>query len=376
MQNIICAANPLKEVLPAGECLNALMAGASRSNPGAAQGFLISDGGDGFLDAIAHCMDLEKIEVQCTAPLGEVITAPLLLDRSRSIAYIESASCCGLRLVEPSRRNIMISGTAGLGDLLAAARDAGIAKTFIGLGGSATCDGGVGLIWRLACLAGQFQADPCEPRNAIDLAESAVPDLEQISHWLGNMQLIACVDVDNPLTGPHGAARVYAAQKGASPEEVDQLEAWISRWCERIERFTQRSLGPVPGAGAAGGLGFALLALGGEIVPGADMVADIVGVSAAIKPGAHVISNEGSFDETSFSGKAPWAIARRATQAGATASIFAAIVDPDAKQKAESLGVNICEFGTGLSLEERRHRAAELLEHAVATHLGSGGAFG
>jgi glycerate kinase len=370
MKNIICAANPLKEVLSASECLEALKSGAAvTAKAEEIAGFLVSDGGDGFLDAISQSRKMERIDVPCTAPLGDLITAPVVIDRETSTAFIESASCCGISLVDPERRSVLMSGTAGLADLLAAAKHAGVSTVYIGLGGTATCDGGVGFIWRLACLAGQFLQDACEPRVAIDLAESAAPDLEQIRNWLGDVQVIACVDVDNPLMGPDGAAQVYAPQKGATPEQVEQLEGWMGGWCQRIERNLGHGLCSSPGAGAAGGLGFALLAIGAQLAPGGWTVADITGIAAAIKPGMLVLTNEGRFDSTSFRGKAPWAIAQLARDAGASPAIFCAVADSGARARAEAEGVRIVEFARDLHEGERREKSAERLREAVAAYL-------
>lgn len=371
MKSVVCAANPIKETLTAGECLKAFHAAVGELGEENFEfsGFLISDGGDGFLDAARQSVPVETLIVECTGPLGDVITAPVLYSEMAHAAYIESAACIGLRLVEPARRDLMMSGSAGLADLVAAARNRGAHTVYIGLGGTATCDGGVGFLWKLGCHAGLYsEGQGCENRAAIDLADCAPPDLQLIQEWLGPCQLIACVDVDSPLLGDNGAARVFAPQKGASPEQVEQLEGWMSCWCDRIERNIGRTLCNRKGAGAGGGLGFAIAALGGEITPGAQMIADLTGISDAVSEDALFLTDEGRFDETSFHGKAPWVLAKMAQAAGAIPVIVCAVADDSAVKEAKAQGVEIIQYAAipgGIP----REQSASYLRQTVTDYL-------
>lgn len=340
-RSIVCAANPIKETLTASQCLEAIR----QSVPAQIDftGFLISDGGDGFLESISHAISTETISVQCTAPLGDLITASFLYDNQTHTAYIESAACLGLRLVEPARRNIMISGSAGLADMVEGALRRGAKTIIIGLGGSATCDGGIGFLWQMACHAGNFHG--CDLRTAIDLAQCAPPDLMALQQHLGSCKLIACADVNTPLLGPTGSAQAFAPQKGASPEQVSQLEAWMTCWSLRIERALGTTLNDLEGAGAAGGIGLAIAALGGKIVPGAETIANLINIPSVLTPGTLLITDEGRFDETSFHGKAPWIMATMARTAGAEALIICALAQPSAVEEARKHGVQILQYG-------------------------------
>ncbi len=340
-RSIVCAANPIKEILTASECLEAIKrAVADRVD---FKGFIISDGGDGFLESIRHVLSTETVSVQCAAPLGDLITASFEYESQNHTAYIESAACLGMRITAPPRRNIMMSSSAGLADLVEAALNRGAKTIIIGLGGSATCDGGVGFLWKMACHARRVHN--CDIRKATDLAECAAPDIQALRQYLGDCKLIACVDVDSPLLGPNGAAQAFAPQKGASPEQVLQLEAWMTCWSQRIECTVGITLHDLKGAGAAGGIGFAIAALGGEIVPGAQTIAKLTGISSSIKPGTLLITDEGRFDQTSFYGKAPWIMATMARDAGAEALIVCAVADPAATDQARQHGVQVLEYG-------------------------------
>lgn len=375
VENIICGANPIKEVLTAGECLDAIQQGvASQVAQGANfQGFPFGDGGDGFLEAIAHKRSFTKHVVQTTAPMGDLVDCPILIDESNKTAYIESATCCGLRVVEPHRRDVMMSSTAGLADLIAVCVEKGMKKIYIGLGGSATCDGGVGMLWKLACHAGQHEADACDPRTAIDLAECAPPDVHLIQEWLEPVKIIACCDVLNPLLGPEGTAQTYGPQKGASPEQVDQLENWMQCWAARIERHTGLALRDRPGAGAAGGLGFALATVGAELVSGAQTTAELTGLTWNMSPGVTVITTEGVFDETSFNGKAPWVLARLALNHGARPVIFCGSAEAAAADRARAAGAEIVPFAPDLPAEKRISDTAALLRDAVSNYFQTAG---
>lgn len=377
-RNIICVANPIKEIMSAQECLHAMVAGEGKALRGVAGntpsdvkvcGFLMSDGGDGFLDAIGQNGALERRTVPTTGPLGDIVSANYLRDAGPGIAYIESANVCGLRLIEPGRRNIMMSGTAGLADVVVAAKEDGARQIYIGLGGSATCDGGVGFLWRLACLTGQFTPDACEGRTALDMAESAVPDTAAIREWLGETRLIVCADVDAPLLGTAGAAQGFAAQKGATPEQVEQLEAWMANWAARVEINAGASLQSLAGAGAAGGLGFVFAAIGAELLPGAMTVMELTGLAGAVTQADLVMVTEGKFDATSLQGKAPWAVAELARRADAAPVIFCGVSDNEARTRAESAGVKVIEFAAGVTEDRRTAEMPGLLTAAVEAYI-------
>lgn len=369
MADIICAGNAIKEILSAAETVAALKAGADAAGRHTSKGFLISDGGDGFLEACGQNVSLERMESPCTAPLGDVVTAPFLFDPGNKTAYIETALCCGMKIVEENRRNVMISGTAGVADLVAAAREAGATKIYVGLGGSATCDGGVGFLWRLAELSGQCQYGGPDPRVAMDMPELPSPDIDALRRWLGPLEIIACADVTNPLRGPKGAARVFGPQKGADPEQTEQLEGWMGDWCERIERNAGVALCGLPGSGAAGGLGFAITAAGGQLVPGARTVFELTGLTSNVIAGKTLVTAEGKFDATSFGGKATWEAALLARENGAQAVIFCGIADPAAMAEAAGQGVAVLEYGRDIPENKWTSESSAMLTMAVTRYF-------
>lgn len=375
MLNILCVANPIKEVLSGQECLQALVSGVknvhgqdAERKPGLLT-FLMSDGGDGFLDAVGREQGFERVEIETTGPLSAVISVPILWDAANEVAYIESALCCGLNGVEPERRDIMMSGTAGLADLLMGARELGVKEIVIGLGGSATCDGGLGLLWRLACLTGQFHYNACAARGAIDLAESPSPDMKALQKWWGDVRIRVCVDVDNPLLGDNGAARVFAPQKGADAEQAEQLEAWMELWCDRVERNVGEVVRDEAGAGAAGGLGFALRAMGAELVPGAETIAELIGLKEAVGQNTLLLTTEGKFDATSLGGKAPWVAAQLALQAQGSAAIFCGVADEETAGRARENRVRVIEYGRDMDVSALSAETPGRLSGAVHDYL-------
>lgn len=374
MSEILCVGHALKEVLSAGECLAALENGVRQSGDKVDGSFLLSDGGDGFLDACGRLREMEIREVDCTAPLGDAITAPFLYDEEAQTAYIEMAQCSGLKLVEPVRRNVMISGTAGLGDLIAAARNAGARKIYIGLGGSATCDGGLGMLWKLVDHAGLCQPGACEVRVALDLPDSPSPDIDALKEWFSGVELIAMADVDNPLMGPNGAAKVFGPQKGSDPEQIEQLDGWMGDWCDRVQRNAGTNLCGAPATGAAGGVGFALAVLGAELVPGAVAMCEMTGLALRLNSSSVMLTAEGRFDDTSFGGKAPWVASRMALERNAQPVIFCGTSDDNAARSAKEAGVTVVEFGADIPPDERVNRSAEALADCVAGYLKGGAA--
>lgn len=370
MLRVICAGHAIKEVLSAAESLFSMECGVRRAAPGTEPArFVVSDGGDGFLDAYHFACDGEIVTVPVTGPLGDSIQADFYYDSTSRRAIIESARAIGLALVPPQNRDVLQSGTAGLADLLASARQHGAREIIIGLGGSATSDGGIGLLWRLHHYAQSQPGAPAPTRTAADLATAPAPDLAAIRRWLGDLQLIASTDVDNPLTGPHGAVRSFARQKGATPQQLPALESAVIRWADQIESRAGAALRDLPGAGAAGGLGFALLAIGARREPGAQTLCEWIGLPEAIQPGDIVMTTEGKFDETSLHGKAPWTVAQLACTRGARPVIFCGIADESAIATARQHDIDVCEFGRDLPAADRAALTPGRLVAAVEQYL-------
>lgn len=303
---VVAAPDSFKESMTAAAAAAAIRRGVLAANPDAEVTLApVSDGGEGLLDVLAD----ERAVRHTTAvrnALGETIEAQWLQTGARAI--IEVARVVGLADIAPERRDIMGSDTRGVAALVRAALDAECVQIVLGLGGTATNDGGAGLLAGLGARfldAGGLVLDPT-PRGLAGLRQV---DLTNLDPRLGQVQLVMASDVTSPLVGPAGASATFGPQKGATPDQVDQLDQLLSNLAFLVDDQRQESLGTIPGAGAAGGLGWALLVLGAQPRPGFELVAELLGLERAIADADLVITGEGSFDEQSLQGKVVQGIA-------------------------------------------------------------------
>ncbi len=286
----------------------------------------LADGGPGFVDIVAAATGGEVTPLVVTGPLGEPVPATVLTVPGPSgvTAYVESAQAVGLHLVPQDRRDPTRTTSVGLGELLLAARDLRATRVVVGLGGSSTNDGGAGLLAGLGMAARALRGGGggVGALTAADLA-----DVQAVRGALAGIDLVVAVDVDVPLLGLHGASAGFAPQKGATPEQAQELERALGAFAAALEEAA--SVGPallplagggstsvrrwaqLPGAGAAGGLGFALAVLGGRLLPGADVVADAVGLDDAAQDADLLVTGEGTLDWQSLHGKVVAAVAQR-----------------------------------------------------------------
>lgn len=262
----------------------------------------LSDGGPGFLDALPGTRVTALVE----DPLARPTLATYLLDGTT--AYVEAAQAAGLHLLEPEERDPGVTTSYGVGQLVAAAVEAGATRVVVGLGGTATNDGGAGLLAALGLGREDAQGGRLEP-GGLALARAA-----RLVGVPTEVELVAATDVDNPLLGPHGATAVFGPQKGASPEQVAHLEAALAHWADVVEAHLGVRVRDAPGAGAAGGLGFALLALGATRVSGLDVVARAVGLDELVAGTDLVVTGEGRLDGQSTRGKVVAGVARLAQE--------------------------------------------------------------
>lgn len=262
----------------------------------------MADGGPGFVDVLHVALGGELLAVTVSGPYGEPTPASLLV--ADGTAYVESAQACGLHLAEPADRDAERATTYGVGELLRAAVDAGARRIVVGLGGSGTNDGGAGFLAALG-------AEPADllrggPRAMAELRSVRLDDI-----GLGDVELIAASDVANPLTGLFGATKTYGPQKGIAEERLPAVDGIL----DDFAALTDRRLALEKGAGAAGGLGFALLLLGGTRESGIGLVARAVGLADRARKADLVVTGEGSFDFSSRSGKVPYGVAEIANEA-------------------------------------------------------------
>lgn len=271
----------------------------------------LSDGGPGFVETLAASLGGRRVAVSVSDPLGRPVRAEFLLDSDT--AYVEAAQACGLHLVPPPDRRPLDATSYGVGQLLLAAAEAGARRAVVGLGGSGTTDAGAGL----------FSAIGLDLRDAgggaLPPGGGSLVVLDRLTGrpQLRGMALVAATDVDNPLAGAHGAAAVFGPQKGANADDVARLDAGLRRWAKIIERDlpgAPAGMIGLPGGGAAGGLGAALLALGARREPGLGLVAAAVGLDAALAQADLVLTGEGSFDWQSLRGKVPAGVAAAAAE--------------------------------------------------------------
>ena len=276
----------------------------------------MADGGDGTVDA-AVAAGFERLPVPVDGPTGKPVRASYA--RRGEVAVVELASACGLMRLPGGHREPLTASSFGAGQTLAAALAAGARRIIFGVGGSASTDGGAGLLQALGARVLDTRGEPLAPGGGA-LRDVAALDLAGLHPALRTSSVILATDVTNPLTGPDGAAEVYGPQKGASPEQVVELADGLRRWAAVVAEATGTT-GPdwsqAPGAGAAGGVGFAALAvLGTERRLGIELMLDLVGFGAALDGAALVITGEGSLDTQTLAGKAPAGVAQAAARRG------------------------------------------------------------
>lgn len=270
----------------------------------------LSDGGTGFVEVLAAARGGTVHEVGVTGPLGGTVTGTWLA--LEDVAYVESATACGLHLVgEPTPQGARTATSRGVGELVADAVAAGVSRVVVGLGGSACTDGGAGMLAALGVAVHDAGGVPVADGGAALAEVAAVSGLD--AALPADVDLVVAGDVDSPLTGVLGAARVFGPQKGADADAVVALDAALTRFGEVLGAAAGRpGLAGEPGAGAAGGLGAALVALGASRESGGGLVRALVGLDAAVDAADLVVTGEGSFDMQSLRGKITSVVAEQA----------------------------------------------------------------
>ncbi len=314
---IVIAPNSLKGSLSARAAAEAMAGGVLRAAPQAELVLLpVADGGDGLLDVLEEVLQAERLPLTVTGPLHTPVSASFLYNPSRRLAVIEMATAAGLALLTPDQYKPLAATSFGVGELLRAALDQGAGQIILGIGGSATNDGGTGMA---RALGARFldQAGNELPGDGSSLAQIDKIRLDGLDPRLAQADIQVICDVNNPLLGEHGAARVFAAQKGANPEQILQLEAGLAQLAEVIERDLGRDVRELPGAGAGGGLAAGLSAfLQADLTAGAERVLELLELKQALAGADLVLTAEGRLDAQTHHGKAPAAVAARARTLG------------------------------------------------------------
>ncbi|WP_068672229.1 glycerate kinase [Oceanobacillus sp. Castelsardo] len=274
----------------------------------------MADGGEGTMEAMLVSGKGRKVPVRCTGPLGEKIeTSYAILDSSKAV--IEMAMTSGLVQVPENMRNPDFTTTYGLGEVIRDALDKGCTSILIGIGGSATNDGGLGMLLALGMKAWNEKGVLVEGFGK-DLREVSKVTFKDLDPRLQKVELKVACDVDNPLCGSTGASKVFGPQKGATEEQIQQFDKSLENYGSLIEKEINRPLKDVPGSGAAGGVGFALLAIGADILSGAELLAKVIGLEEVMEGADLVITGEGQSDVQTLYGKAPGYVASLANKYG------------------------------------------------------------
>ena len=270
----------------------------------------MADGGEGTVRSLVDATKGRIIKREVTGPLGKRVKASYGILGDKKTAIIEMASASGLPLVPKSKRNPLLTTTYGTGELIKAALDRGCGKIIVGIGGSATVDGGAGMAQALGVrLLGKKGREIGFGGGALGNLERI--DISKMDERIKKTEVLVASDVDNPLTGPKGAARVYAPQKGATPSMVKRLEKNLKRYALIIKRDLKKDIKDIPGTGAAGGLGAGLIAfLNAKIRLGVDIVIETIGLEKNLKDTDLVITGEGKMDSQTIYGKTPIGVAK------------------------------------------------------------------
>jgi len=309
---VILAFDSFKGSLTAAEACAAAAEGVARRGGTETVACPLSDGGEGFAEAM-RAAGGEARALAVTGPLFQQVRAEIVYLDNGNTAIIESAQACGLGLVPPGEQSPLRTTTRGLGEMLAAAIDAGAETLVVGLGGSATNDGGMGMLSALDWGFLDAEGALLPPVGAsLGRVARITP-----GRRLREVRIIAACDVTNPLYGPQGAACTFAPQKGASPAEVEALDTGLRHYARVCAEFLGEDYADQPGAGAAGGLGFALLAfLGAAFQPGAALAIKLTGLEEALRGADLCLTGEGRTDGQTAYGKLPAAVAARCHTAG------------------------------------------------------------
>ena len=365
---VVIAPDSYKGCLSALEVAKAMERGVLSVFPSAeVRKIPIADGGEGTVAALVTATNGQLRQTEVTDPLGNKIIAHWGVLGDGRTAVIEMAAASGLPLVPKEKRDPRVTTTYGTGELIKAALAEGLAKIIIGIGGSATNDGGTGMARALGVrfldAAGQEVA-----AGGGSLAEICQIDTTGLDPRLKNTEIVVACDVDNPLCGTRGASAVFGPQKGATPEMVQQLDAGLAKYASCARQATGRDVAEKAGAGAAGGLGAGLMFFTpAQLKPGVEIVLDAVGFSDIVRDADFVITGEGRTDFQTAFGKAPVGVAKVAKTHGAPVfCISGGLGDGAEDVLAQGIDAVMSICDRPLSLEECMAAGAQLIEPAAA----------
>ena len=365
---VVIAPDKFKGSLTALEAAEAMARGLSRVDPSAEIDRVpMADGGEGTVAALVAATGGSYRTVTVTGPLGEPVVASFGLLGDGRTAVLEMASASGLWLVPPALRDPLRATTRGTGQLLLAALEAGARRVIVGIGGSATNDGGAGLGQALGFRLLDTHGRELEPGGGELDRLARIERTDQVA-VLGSATIAVACDVTNPLCGPRGASAVYGPQKGATPEMVERLDRNLGHFADIVARDLDVAVRDIPGSGAAGGLGGGLVAFaGGRLEGGVNLVIEAVNLRERLHAADLCLTGEGALDGQSAFGKTAVGVARLAHSLGCPTLAIAGSIGPGAEAVLEQ-GVDayfsICPGP--VHIDEAIERASELLENATA----------
>ncbi len=362
---VVCAPDSYKESMTAPEAAQAMAEGVRDVAPDAVVIQLpMSDGGEGFAAAIAAATGATWMPVTVPDALGREVQAGYVWSPGSRRAVVEMATAAGLEGIAPGERDVRRSSTVGVGRLVHAALEAGARHVVVGLGGSATNDAGAGLLVELGVRFTDENGADLVPVPA-QLERCTSIDASGLDPRLRDCLVEAACDVSNPLLGPRGASAVYGPQKGATPDDVAYLDAVLARLVS-LAPPAAKLAAALPGAGAAGGLGWALLGfLGARMRPGVELVADTVGLDAAVAGADLVLTGEGSVDAQTLQGKTPAGVAAVAARHNVPVVVLGGRVTDDARALASESVQLVSITPDGQPTSEAVRRGSENLRRAV-----------
>jgi len=323
---VVIAPDSFKGSTAAPATAAAIAEGLRRVWPGAELRLCpMADGGEGTLDAVLS-RGGQRVTARVTGAAGKTVEAGYGIVGEGKIAIIEAAQIVGLTDPDGTAIDVELRSSRGIGELMARLLDGGLPEFMVGLGGTSTNDGGAGMLAALGLrlLDAKGRAVDATPEG---LANLVAVDAAGLDPRLRQTTITIMSDVDNVLTGPRGATAIFGPQKGARPERVGELDARLARFASLVEKALGKTARDRPGAGAAGGLGFALQLLGGEMRSGAEVVADLIGLNTALHGANWVITGEGRTDAQTLLGKTPLVVARRSAAMGVPATLISGGID-------------------------------------------------
>ncbi|MGE7989499.1 glycerate kinase [Pseudomonas sp. NPDC089554] len=321
---VVIAPDSFKDSLDAAAVARAIAQGLAQVWPEAERiECPMADGGEGTMEAILAASQGELRRQTVRGPLGREVEAGWGWLADSRTAIIEMAQASGLQLLASGERDACRSSTWGTGQLIAAALDAGASRIVLAIGGSATNDGGSGMLRALGLRLLDGDGQPL-PEGGLALAQLAQIDASALDPRLADVQVEVAADVDNPLCGDNGASAIFGPQKGASPEQVQALDAALGHFADHCAQLLGEDVRDFPGCGAAGGMGFAAKAfMGARFRPGVEVVAELAGLDALVQGADLVITGEGRFDAQTLRGKTPLGVARVAKRHGVPVLVLA-----------------------------------------------------